>query len=342
MADERRATLRVTGPDITEDQVEVTTKITIGRLAKNDLTLKSPRLSREHATLEFTAEGLVVQDLKSANGTLVNSERIEPEQAVVLKVGDTIGLGPFTLFVEEITAPSTQSTKDEKPSESTKEKKDSAPKAEKAKVQTPAKKADRQDEKKATEVAIPEPQGPIEPPPPRAVIPTNGVIPPGHLKGIPHDSSSWLQYLPEVYSTDAFTGRFLLIFESIFAPFEWMVDNFDLYLDDKTAPTEWLQWFGQWVDIFVPDSIPEARQRAIVAELDKLYLARGTRDSLSRHLELVFDVKPEIDEPKDHPSTFMVTLKLGKSGDTEANRHIATRIIEAQRPAHTQYTLHIE
>lgn len=339
MADERRAKLRVTGPEITEDEVEVTTKLTIGRLAKNKLTLKSPRLSREHATLEFTDAGLVIQDLESANGTLVNSERIEPKTAVVLKVGDTIGLGPFTLFVEEITEPTVKEAKEEKPSESPKAKKESAPKPKKAK--TPPKK-DGPAEKKATELNVAVPQDPIEPPPPRSIIPTNGAIPPDHLKGIPLNVSSWLRYLPEVYSTDAFTGRFLLIFESIFAPLEWVVDSFDLYLDDKIAPPEWLQWFGQWVDIFVPDSIPEARQRAIVAELDKLYLARGTCDSLSRHLELVFDVKPEIDEPKDRPSTFTVTIKLGKSGDTEANRYIATRIIEAQRPAHTQYTLTIE
>jgi phage tail-like protein len=342
LADERRAKLRVTGPDITEDQVEVTKKITIGRLAKNDLTLKSPRLSREHATLEFTADGLVVQDLNSANGTLVNSERIEPDKAVVLKVGDTIGLGPFTLFIDEIIEPSAESSKKEQPSEPAKAEKEVVPKQEKEKAQPPAKKSDSKADKKATEVVVSAPKGPIEPPPPRAIVSTNGAVPPSHLKGIPSDASSWLRFLPEVYSTDAFTGRFLLIFESIFAPFEWMVDNFDLYLDDKIAPPEWLQWFGEWVDIFVPDTIPEARQRALVAELDNLFLSRGTRGSLSRHLELVFDVKPDIDEPKDHPSAFTVTLKLGKSGDTEANRHIATRIIDSQRPAHTQYTLTIE
>ncbi len=325
MADERRAKLRVTGPDITDDEVEFTTQLTIGRLAKNDLTLKSPRLSREHSILEFTDDGLVIQDLKSANGVLVNSERIEPETSVSLKVGDTISLGPFTLFVDEIT----EVTKSDS-SEKTKQK-----------PKSPAKKSDSKSDKKATEVNLPVPKEPIEPPPPRALVTTNGAKPPGHLKGIPEDASSWLRHLPELYSTDPFIGRFLLIFEAIFSPIEWIVDSFDLYLDDKMAPTEWLQWFGEWVDIFVPDTIPDERQRAIVAEMGKLFLSRGTSDSLSRHLELVFGVKPEIEEPQDRPSTFNVTLKLGKSGDNEVNRNIASRIIEAQRPAHTHYTLNI-
>lgn len=332
MADERRAKLRVTGPDITDDVVEFTTQLTIGRLAKNDLTLKSPRLSREHSILEFTDDGLVIQDLKSANGVLVNSERIEPETPVSLKVGDTISLGPFTLFVDEIAETSTKSDSSKKVSTS---------KETKQKPKSSAKRSDSKLAKKATEVNLPVPQEPIESPPPRALVTTNGAKPPGHLKGIPEDASSWLRHLPELYSTDPFIGRFLLIFEAIFSPIEWIVDSFDLYLDDKIAPTEWLQWFGEWVDIFVPDTIPDERQRAIVAEMGKLFLSRGTHNSLSRHLELVFGVKPEIEEPQDRPSTFNVTLKLGKSGDNEVNRNIASRIIEAQRPAHTHYTLNI-
>jgi phage tail-like protein len=188
-----------------------------------------------------------------------------------------------------------------------------------------------------------EPPGFIEPPPPRVLVtPPDGRPPLEHPYGIPRDASSWLQYLPAVYSDDPFLGRFLLIFEALYARDEWIIDNFDLYLDPKLAPAEWLQWFGQWVDILVPSSLPEERQRAIVKELGALFFARGTSAGLAQHLELAFGVKPEIQEPADKPSTFVVKLKLGKQEDTENNREIATRIIEAQRPAHTLYTLIIE
>jgi phage tail-like protein len=159
--------------------------------------------------------------------------------------------------------------------------------------------------------------------------------------GIPHDASRLLQYLPAVYGDDPFIGRFLLIFESLFAPLEWIVDNFDFYLDPKVAPPEWLQWFGHWADILVPGAIPVERQRAIALELGPLFLSRGTRKSLSRHLELAFGVKPIIEEPDDPPATFTVTLALGKDGDTDTNRDIARRIIEAQRPVHANYELTI-
>jgi phage tail-like protein len=199
----------------------------------------------------------------------------------------------------------------------------------------------------------PEPEKPkaaekFKPPPPtippRVPLPVladggNGVPP---VPGVPTDASSWMQYLPAIYSDDLFTGRFLLIFESIAAPLEWIVDHFDFFLDARYAPPEWLHWFGSWADILVPNSIPEARQRQIVAELSDLYKARGTPKSLSRHLELVFNVKPDIKEPKSKPSTFEVVLKLGKTDDTDMNRKLATRIIEAHRPAHTQFTLTIK
>jgi phage tail-like protein len=108
------------------------------------------------------------------------------------------------------------------------------------------------------------------------------------------------------------------------------------------APPEWLQWFGRWADILVPAEIEEAQQRAIIAELGPLFLTRGTPNSLSRHLELVFGKKPDISEPKNKPSTFEVVLNLGKAENTTQNQKIASRIIEAHRPAHTAYTLTIK
>ena len=63
----------------------------------------------------------------------------------------------------------------------------------------------------------------------------------GHPIGVPRDRSSWLQYLPAIYSDDEFMGRFLLIFESLLAPIVWRIDSIDLYFSPETAPQEWLQ-----------------------------------------------------------------------------------------------------
>ncbi len=186
---------------------------------------------------------------------------------------------------------------------------------------------------------------PPEPPelPPRVPFETspNGHLP-EHLEGVPRDRSNWLEYLPPIYAEDEFTRRFLLIFETIQTPIEWLLDHFYMMFMSDYAPPEWLQWFGRWADILVPEKIEEAKQRAIIAELGPLFLTRGTPNSLSRHLELVFGEKPDINEPKNKPSTFEVVLSLGKSGNTEQNQKIANRIIEAHRPAHTAYTLTIK
>lgn len=51
--------------------------ITIGRDGANDIVIDHPLASRRHARLERTAEGFVVRDLESTNGTFVNQERVE-------------------------------------------------------------------------------------------------------------------------------------------------------------------------------------------------------------------------------------------------------------------------
>src|SRR5690606_13046175 len=104
-----------------------------------------------------------------------------------------------------------------------------------------------------------------------------------HMIGISQKASSLLQYLPGVYSDDEFTGRFLLIFEAIHAPLEWIVDCFYCYLDTNLAPPEWLQWFASWVSVIIPSALPEKKQRQIAAEIGSLFLTRGTKGSLARH-----------------------------------------------------------
>ena len=87
-------TLIVTRPDGELQRLEVHASITIGRAPGNDLVLTDSLVSREHARLERFDDGrLLVIDLGSANGTLVNGKllsspaRLEPGDLV--KIGDT-------------------------------------------------------------------------------------------------------------------------------------------------------------------------------------------------------------------------------------------------------------
>src|SRR5687767_3216399 len=70
----------------------------IGRGAEADIRLDHPMVSRKHAQLVREADGrLVLSDLGSRNGTVVNGRAI---QTRVLEPGDQITLGPFSLAIQ--------------------------------------------------------------------------------------------------------------------------------------------------------------------------------------------------------------------------------------------------
>lgn len=176
-------------------------------------------------------------------------------------------------------------------------------------------------------------------------IPPYGTLPPletnGHLTypfGVPTDVSNWLKYLPAIYSDDEFMGRYLLIFESIFSPISWIVDNFDMYLSPEVAPSEWLRWMASWFDVLIVPDLPLDRQRALVEQLGWLFFRRGTRAGLERLLTLYYGVKPEIIEDGD--MHFTVRMPLSESS-VKLERDIVDRLIMAHKPAHAAYTLEV-
>lgn len=76
----------------------------IGRGATADLSLADPGVSRRHASLQRHEGGWVVEDLGSANGTLVNTRRVSGPTR--LTSGDVIGVGAVLVtFVDDAVAP---------------------------------------------------------------------------------------------------------------------------------------------------------------------------------------------------------------------------------------------
>lgn len=71
--------------------------VTIGRALDNDLRLQSSRVSRHHSRLETTEGEAWIIDLGSANGTLVNGERVARR---LVSVGDVISVGGVEIVVE--------------------------------------------------------------------------------------------------------------------------------------------------------------------------------------------------------------------------------------------------
>jgi FHA domain/FhaA, N-terminal domain len=75
---------------------------TIGRASSCEITLADAHASRAHARLEVRGGVVVLTDLGSTNGTLVNGHRV---REVALGVGDRIEIGRTVLRVVEPDAP---------------------------------------------------------------------------------------------------------------------------------------------------------------------------------------------------------------------------------------------
>jgi serine/threonine protein kinase len=66
---------------------------TIGRTNGNDLIIQGRTVSRRHARLWFDNGHWFLADMQSANGTFVNSARLQPNQPVALNDGDILNFG---------------------------------------------------------------------------------------------------------------------------------------------------------------------------------------------------------------------------------------------------------
>lgn len=310
MAGEFLNRLNVSGPDFSKTMDLPLGEITIGRQEGNELRLNHRMVSRQHSRIKCTAKTCRVTDLGSANGTLINGEKLEPNTPKLIKSGDTISVGPFEMKFEQIAVVPAKPAAPAKPKKS------------------PAKPV----------VKAPPPPPPTPPPP---LVPYGDGKPPIDYSqpppGLTKTESRYLQYLPGIYHTD-FMKRFLAIFESVLAPIEWNVDNFDLYLNPETTPSGFLPWLASWFSITFDSTWTDEQQRELLLEAHNIYARRGTHWALSRVLEIYTRIKPEIADvnANEDPFTFMVKIPLKES---EVDRMLIEQIIDANKPAHTIYVL---
>ena len=70
--------------------------VVLGRDGRADLRLRDPRVSRRHVRLEVTGGRVLLTDLSSANGTLVNGARVD---VATLTDGDMVQVGTTLLML---------------------------------------------------------------------------------------------------------------------------------------------------------------------------------------------------------------------------------------------------
>jgi phage tail-like protein len=174
--------------------------------------------------------------------------------------------------------------------------------------------------------------------------------------------SRLLDYLPAVFSAGEdgdFLGRYLMVFETIIDEIDEVVSGIADRFDPSVAPEPFLPWLASWIGLVLDDGWPLARRRAVLARSTDLHRWRGTVRGLREHLQLYTGYKPEIDErggsltlgrrthlgeqtvlgQADRPYHFTVVLRVPNPGDFDRAR--LRTIVEAQRPAHTTYSLFV-
>ncbi len=73
-------------------------QIVIGNAEECDIQIEDKVVSLQHCIVKKEGDGFVVQDLKTAYGTMVNGKKIE---TCPLRVNDEVGIGHYSLFLRE-------------------------------------------------------------------------------------------------------------------------------------------------------------------------------------------------------------------------------------------------
>ena len=159
-------------------------------------------------------------------------------------------------------------------------------------------------------------------------------------------SQLFLNYLPEIYRSNEagermaqpFLSRYLALFESVFLPLKWTVENFALWLQPRSAPPEALPWLAGWYGLPVAlDSLPPETQRELLVRLPYFLARKGTLAGLCALLALYTGVTPAIQESEGE-SRFVVTF-APKPQNWETQRAQVIRLINWFKPVHTTFTL---
>lgn len=185
--------------------------------------------------------------------------------------------------------------------------------------------------------------------------------------------SKLLKYLPSIYEDDDLMGRFLMLFESFLAPLDSQIRGQADYFDPFLAPVEFIPWLASWTDMRIDEELPPENKRSLLNASAALLRSRGTRKALKEYLEIYTGGRAEIREHFSQnfqlgkeaklgqdialgldniPQTFTVNLylpplpeDLDEDEKTRQMKNLERKIraiIEAEKPIHTGYKLHIQ
>jgi hypothetical protein len=96
------------GPNVGKVYELAQDEMTIGRDISNLIVINDPEISRKHARLIPQADGFIIEDTGSTNGTFVNGQRLMGPH--LLRHGETIMLGEKVSLLFEASSPDQEAT----------------------------------------------------------------------------------------------------------------------------------------------------------------------------------------------------------------------------------------
>ncbi|MCA9994224.1 MAG: phage tail protein I [Anaerolineales bacterium] len=267
----------------------------------------------EHCEFRCTENSCEVRDLGTDVGTWVGDEQLVAQQWRVLQPGEIVSIGMYylTYRLQETGA----DVADDPPMEDAS-----------AVFIAPI---------PSSETTVGDGKNGRFAPPPSSPPPPS-YRPPFHHSYGDNIYSRYIQYLPGIYHDNPFTIRFLALLESILAPIEWNINNFDFYLDPDTAPVSFLPWLANWFGVRFDHTWTEARQREFLRHAASLQARRGTAVGLKHLLEIYTGETVAITETQTAAYTFRVSLPLSS---TTPMRQQIIHLINSYKPAFTDYEL---
>ena len=161
-----------------------------------------------------------------------------------------------------------------------------------------------------------------------------------------YGKGKYLKYLPELYDSDDFTSRFLMLFESFWKPVNQQIDQVEYYFDPDLTPPEFVPWLASWLGLQVDPNLPLERVRTLLKNAMMLYQYRGTYRALKKYLEIYTEGKVEITEQRaknfalGKNSTLGVDIALGsknRPGSLIINLHTSEKELERMKFSDEMY-----
>jgi phage tail-like protein len=294
--------------------------ITIGRAPEMTITLPHPLISRAHAELRLEAQGLVVTDLGSSNGSFIGDTRLTPHQPRLLLENMSLRMGPYQIMYQ-VESPVLAQVSRALPGEQAEQR---APEKATQKISGGGEEQATTALTHATSMRVPQA---IQPQP----RPVSTIT-----------SSLYHRYLPDVYEGNDFLQRFLSIFEDVWEPLEQRQDHIAMYFDPRTCPVMFLPWLASWLGLSFSAHWPEARRRRLLTKAMDLYRWRGTRYGLIRMIEICTGLTPVITENPLEPFIFRIRITLpAEAAEQDVDKALLEELIQTHKPAHVGYILEV-